>query len=535
MLHRPKLILFFIIGMNVCTQAETYYLDPVAGNNQNDGSINAPWASLQSVIESNMIETRQFSPLPYTAQSVLIPKNFGAPIKAGDTLMLLSGQHGYLFLRGGYNEKPITITTAPGHSPIIEGVKFSAVANWRFENLLISTEPSGNFHNGRLFFIESHGWHGPSKLVTIKNCTVQSIADSKDWILDDWLTKSASGIYFNSDSSTITNNAIHNVDHGITITGNVAMVSHNEVVNFAGDGIRPLGNDLTVQYNLIKNCYDVDDNHDDGIQVFTSIDHPIERMIIRGNVILNFEDADQPFRGPLQGIGCFDGPYVDWVIENNLVVVDHWHGITLMGAFNCDIINNTVIDPTPDERPGPVWIRITDHKNGTPSENCRVINNISNTYTIDALDIGNVTCASGAYDDFFVDATGYDFHLVDGSPAIDAGDTTSAPPADIEGVSRPQGKAIDAGAYEYEFITTSSHNTEDILVEIYPNPTTKSVQFKCHHNSEEMELSIYTLNGVKVFQSPFSTDMQWNPEERGSYLAVIRGNSMFYKQVIQVH
>ena len=37
--------------------------------------------------------------------------------------------------------------------------------------------------------------------------------------------------------------------------------------------------------------------------------------------------------------------FVDWVIENNVVIVDHWHGITLGGARNCRIVNNTVIDP----------------------------------------------------------------------------------------------------------------------------------------------------------------------------------------------
>jgi hypothetical protein len=39
--------------------------------------------------------------------------------------------------------------------------------------------------------------------------------------------------------------------------------------------------------------------------------------------------------------------------------------------------------------------------------------------------------------------------LLAGSPAIDAGDSTSAPPADQRGVPRPFGAAADIGAYEY--------------------------------------------------------------------------------------
>lgn len=39
--------------------------------------------------------------------------------------------------------------------------------------------------------------------------------------------------------------------------------------------------------------------------------------------------------------------------------------------------------------------------------------------------------------------------LADNSPAIDAGDATGAPPTDILGVARPQGAAVDIGAYEH--------------------------------------------------------------------------------------
>jgi hypothetical protein len=41
-----------------------------------------------------------------------------------------------------------------------------------------------------------------------------------------------------------------------------------------------------------------------------------------------------------------------------------------------------------------------------------------------------------------------DLHLVAGSPAIDAGTSDRAPPDDVEGTRRPQGRAVDAGAYE---------------------------------------------------------------------------------------
>ena len=33
----------------------------------------------------------------------------------------------------------------------------------------------------------------------------------------------------------------------------------------------------------------------------------------------------------MHGIGCFDGMFVDWVVENNVIITDHWHGITFAG------------------------------------------------------------------------------------------------------------------------------------------------------------------------------------------------------------
>jgi len=49
-------------------------------------------------------------------------------------------------------------------------------------------------------------------------------------------------------------------------------------------------------------------------------------------------------------------------------------------------------------------------------------------------------------DPLFVSST--DRHLRAGSPAIDSGTSTQAPTTDIEGAARPQGTAVDRGAYE---------------------------------------------------------------------------------------
>jgi hypothetical protein len=48
----------------------------------------------------------------------------------------------------------------------------------------------------------------------------------------------------------------------------------------------------------------------------------------------------------------------------------------------------------------------------------------------------------------FVDAANGDYQLQSGSPAIDAGSATGAPATDFAGTARPQGAAVDIGAFE---------------------------------------------------------------------------------------
>jgi hypothetical protein len=48
----------------------------------------------------------------------------------------------------------------------------------------------------------------------------------------------------------------------------------------------------------------------------------------------------------------------------------------------------------------------------------------------------------------FVNAEAGDFHLQQGSPAVDAGSAEAGPKDDLEGAPRPAGRGWDLGAYE---------------------------------------------------------------------------------------
>jgi hypothetical protein len=429
-----------------------FYIDPVNGDPANDGSAEHPWRTLAEVLEAGLIETRAYTDLPYTGDNALEIKNPGAPVTAGDTLVLLSGYHGAVDLVNAHNESTITIRAVEGQTPTLSSIRLTSAGNWRFKGLTVTPSAASTYENNPLFSVLSSDWQGPSDHITIEDCRLYSVEDSSAWSADDWNELAANAISMNGDDMTARGNTCRNVNFGITISGNNGTVASNTIENFAGDGLRGLGNDLLFESNLVKNCYDVNANHDDGFQSWSiGDDPPRERVTLRGNTIINFEGADYPLRGSLQGIGCFDGPYIDWVVENNLVITDHWHGISLYGAVNSRIVNNTVVDADDDpESPGPPWIMFHDHKDGTPSSGCLIRNNIAATISTSGDTVADHNYLLQDGDTLFQDPVTDDYHLrADADAVIDAGSADQAPTTDKDGTARPQGAGIDLGCYEY--------------------------------------------------------------------------------------
>lgn len=144
------------------------------------------------------------------------------------------------------------------------------------------------------------------------------------------------------------------------------------------------------------------------------------------------------------------GMFEDWVIENNVVMINHWHGISLYGAKNCRVFNNTVVD-LDTASPGPPWIRIAEHKNGAQATGCIVRNNLSTAYIIgsDPSMVADHNLTVSNPENYFRNHQAHDLRLKAGCAAIDAASADQAPPTDIGGASRPLGSAVDAGAHEY--------------------------------------------------------------------------------------
>jgi len=435
--------------------AAEFWVDPVNGSPSGDGSAGAPWQTLQQVVEDGLIETRHWDTLPYEPGHGFVTVHPGAPVKAGDTIWLRSGYHGELFVRGAYNAAPITIAAEPGEIPELRRVQLSAAQNWILRGLSISpSHDPAPLTQGTIVFVENHGWHGPSWDITIERCDVFTVDDASGWGAAEWVNVASSGFRIDGDRVAVRNNRVRNVRFGISVSGADARIRSNVVDGFSADGLRGLGDGDWFEYNVVRNARvgaPEDGNHDDGFQSWSVGPGgvgtgEVRDVVLRGNVILNDEDPDHPLHATLQGIGCFDGLFVDWVVENNVVVTDHWHGISLYGAIGGRVVNNTVIDLNAIS-PGPPWIMLNS-SNGTPSQGVLVRNNLATDYSLGGtghtIDHNVELTDPAAY---FV-APPFDVHLLAGSAALDAGSAVAAPPRDADRFPRPQGAGVDLGAYE---------------------------------------------------------------------------------------
>ena len=407
--------------------ATNYWCDPVTGSMSNAGTAASPWGMLQSVFSANKV------------------------FAAGDTIFLRSGYHGFPQVKG-INTGTVYIMPEAGQVPTAKKIKVNAAAWWNISGFQISPEFAGIYEKGDLVEITSS-----ASYTTIRNCYMFSVASMAGIDSLGVRQKFASGIQVNGPNTVLYNNTMKEVGNGITIakTAKFAQVTFNTVHGFTNDGMRGLADSCNFEYNIVKVCYGLDDNHDDGFQSW-SVDATgavgkgtVYNVVLRGNIFISQTDVNQPFqqeRG-MQGTGNFDGFFENWIIENNLIVSDMYEGISLYGAKNCKIINNTVVKSP--FKPGAFtpWIKVAKHKNGTNSTG----NIVRNNFTSDMSDMNGVTQSnnieSQLYALYFVNYDSLDLHLKTTSPAINAGSSLDAPAIDLE--QNPRNAPVDIGAYEY--------------------------------------------------------------------------------------
>ena len=471
----------------------TFYLDPINGSVNGDGSEANPFGGLKEVVDNNLIETFKHSESSNSSSS-LVPVNEGAPIKGGDKLILKDGYHGQLEITNFYFNKWLTIEGAEGEKPTLARLHLNGlIKNIYLKNINFiresyqGTEPYWQAtemqrNSKAILYIASNTFFGNASDVKINNCTVKTAENVANWSRQDWEDKYGSGIVLRaSDKVEVFNCIFENIGFGAVadyFANNTTIVS-STFKNFCRDGIRLAANNFHFENNSVIGVVNINttaDNsvnfHYDAFQSYSRDENDpnagtgngvIRNAIIRGNSFIGKSDLtlDNGFlvNQDVQGIGAFDGFFDNFVIENNIVSVSHHHGITLLGATNTIVTNNTVIDSDSTDDLYP-WIRINNHKNGSLSKDCTIANNIvtqgAHVEGDNVVKNNNHIIGSGNQNDIydlFIDPDTNNFHLLNNVTVdqnlIDAGamfKNLQSSKMDKDGKARIDNP--DLGAYE---------------------------------------------------------------------------------------
>jgi parallel beta-helix repeat protein len=413
-----------------------HYADPTIVGLGGDGSEADPWGSLEAIAAADLLPT------------------------AGGTLCLLDGFHGRPHLSGDEPEAPLTIRALHRREAVVGSLLLDSCADLVFDGLVVDGSTWGDpaVDQRDLFLVVVHA---DCPRVTLRDLLVRSADSSESWTREDWRLRSFSGVDVRSDDAEVRDCAIRNAHHALELRGDRAWVEGNLIDDFGGDGIRGLGSGSTYAWNTVRDAYidDYEFQHDDAFQAYELTgDLRISDVWIHHNRFVSFADPitefvlEEELIGTLmQGVIITDGYADGWVVENNLVVNSHPHGISLYGARNCRIQNNTVVEhPVIASEAGP-WIRITDDGIGHDNFDNVIRNNLATMLTPWDYDSSSTIEANleiGSPADHFVDIGELDLHLLPDSPAVDAGLPDELSETDLDGAPRLAGDAVDLGAFE---------------------------------------------------------------------------------------
>ena len=378
-----------------------YYVDPQKGSMAGDGSRQHPWRTLEEVFDVHNHLIANAATVWIKGEGLIKPK-LDAPIKSGDYIELMSGDHGRVSMQGYFGQKPvlagynnsqfITIEAAPGQLPVIESLRILGAGKWRFKRIIFEKGPISLVAEKPFTTTSRTGDYnlailtGPNHDIVFDENVFRTQADVSKWTVKDWLYKRASGISNAAPTRclSISNNKFYNIGFAIGVQrANTVLIKDNTIDMFADDGIDYGSDNMVIEGNTITNSIDDGDGfHRDAMQGQPLGQIPVTNVTIRNNTVIN-QTKELIAPANLQGIDTFDGVWRDVTVTNNIVATNAYHGIAYAGVDGIKIINNTVIGTNNKVI---TWITVGPSKNKRPSQNVIVRNNIATFFVVNPAD-----------------------------------------------------------------------------------------------------------------------------------------------------
>jgi len=277
-----------------------------------------------------------------------------AQARGGETILLAGGSYGAFVLgrKSGFDITfPATVTIAsadPGNPAVFSRVDVRDAANLTFDRVTFDY----TFTPGEKIFYRPFQFNGCEN-ITIRNSTFDGDVAKGVSPEADGLGYAFGLVVGDSSGVTVENNEIFNFFRGTVMGGNRdTTIRGNELYALRMDGMNFVQmQDVVIEGNYIHDFVRsaLVTDHADMIQFWTNgSEMPSTDIVIRGNVLMaGLGNATQSIfmRNDLvdRGLAGSEMFYRNVLIEDNVIVNGHTHGITLGETDNATIRRNTLL------------------------------------------------------------------------------------------------------------------------------------------------------------------------------------------------
>jgi hypothetical protein len=423
------------------SSGHTYYV-ATNGKDSNSGSAAAPFATLQQAMMSlHPGDTLNVEPGSYAG---FVAGWDSAPATSGDLYGTVAGTAA----------APITIQADPSAAP------GSVIINTRANEVRygIDLEPGCDYVHLIGFTIADSGGITTS---SDRGGGIKVVGNN-DQVINNTVTNIVYGfgiIADNANNVVLKNNTVtgtgsqgnDNYGHGIYLSGSLDgavvqgnVIHNNDLIGIHINGDVSEGGVGLVTHALIENNF-IYNNGQNGINA-----DGLQSSVIENNLIYGYQN----YGIALYQIDASAGSKNNVIVNNTIVSTVSGAGAAvriLDGGTGNTILNNILLGG------GGIALRISnDSLSGLvsnyniggssyfQSEDSGSTQTLAQWRTQKGQDANSLTATTTQ---LFVNASGNNYHLASGSPAINAGTNTDAPATDILGIARPLGQ-IDIGAYQ---------------------------------------------------------------------------------------
>lgn len=369
-------------------------------------------------------------------------------VQGGDEVVLAAGNHGAVRIQGAKFDSPVIVRPADGVQARATGILIAQSRNLIFDGLQVWPDRR---ERGHIIKTETN-----TAKIVFRNIDLRGRGDAtsyRSWSRKDWLDSRRTGLLLRGKDSAVLTSRLTGLGSGIGVLGDNAVIEGNRIQGFSHDGIDVAAHNVSVRDNVITDCIKLDDSHDDGIQAWSlgpkgrAGRSTLKNLTIENNTILEWSSPPvHPLVCALQGIGLFDGMFDNLSIRNNVVMVSAFHGISVYGALNSIVSNNTVMHRTAVGERHP-WVGLFNHKDGRPPRDVIVANNAAPRVSA-SKKAKRVTLSQNLqmrYPARYLEAPyAQNFKPKAQSELLGRGDTRYAPRLDILGQPRGSDPAIGA-------------------------------------------------------------------------------------------